>query len=601
MNIGDGKVQDLLKYTDFASFEPDKTMIGAEHKVNHLMISPNGKRFMVLHRWFKNGRKHTRLVTADIDGSEMFNLSDDVFVSHCYWKNDNEILSFLRKKEKGNHYYLLKDKSHEYKLYWPRLATDGHCSYSPDGKMIVTDSYPNRKRMAFVYLCKEEQQQPVRIASVFSPFKYDNDTRCDLHPRWNHAGDKICIDSVHNGKRGLYVIPITKKDIPVLPAEKPIRIKGRYKVVYVITNCKNTGPMNQTLNIIKNLDREMFEPILITLFLEDLGNSVIQRYFDVIPETYCLGMNKLGALINGKKKLKKILERVKPDIIHGLGMPPYTMSLGYKNAKHIVTLRNYCYQDYPDKYGKVLGRILAYKDMYLIKKQVRYGETFVTCSESLSEIYREKHNLNFKFIRNGVDIKKYKYADEERRRMMKEKLNIPLDKIIVSYSGQFIDRKDQQFVIEGILESKKAEDIFLVLMGDGVNFEKLKNKYRDFKNILFTGNVTNVNEYLQASDFYVSSSKSEGMPNGVLEAMATGLPVLLSDIQQHLEVLAINENIGLSYTLGDKESFIEKLEMMLKKDLLYAGKIARDVANNELSDLKMSKNYENLYKELIDG
>jgi len=44
------------------------------------------------------------------------------------------------------------------------------------------------------------------IARVFAPFKYDNDTRCDLHPRWNRNGDKICIDSVFEGKRGLYVI-----------------------------------------------------------------------------------------------------------------------------------------------------------------------------------------------------------------------------------------------------------------------------------------------------------------------------------------------------------------------------------------------------------
>ena len=133
MDIPTGKVTELFKYTDMAAFEPDESMKGAEHKVNHLMISPNGKRFMVLHRWFQNGRKHTRLVTCNIDKTEMYNLSDDVFVSHCYWKNDKEILSFLRKKASGDHYYLMKDKTQEYQLLWPELNTDGHCSYSPDG------------------------------------------------------------------------------------------------------------------------------------------------------------------------------------------------------------------------------------------------------------------------------------------------------------------------------------------------------------------------------------------------------------------------------------------------------------------------------------
>lgn len=210
MDIPSGKVAELFKYTDMAAFEPDESMKGAEHKVNHLMISPNGKRFMVLHRWFQNGRKHTRLVTCNLDKTEMYNLSDDVFVSHCYWKNDNEILSFLRKKESGDHYYLMRDKTQEWQLLWPELNTDGHCSYSPDGQYIITDTYPNRKRLASVFLCKEDGYCQ-RIARVFAPFRYDFDCRCDLHPRWSRDGKKVCIDSVHEGKRALYVIPIEKK------------------------------------------------------------------------------------------------------------------------------------------------------------------------------------------------------------------------------------------------------------------------------------------------------------------------------------------------------------------------------------------------------
>lgn len=211
IEVETGKVEGLFKYTDFAAFEPDKTMEGAEHKVNHLMISPNGKRFMVLHRWFDNGRKHTRLVTVNIDKTEMYNLSDDVFVSHCYWKNDDEILSFLRKKATGDHYYLMRDKTQDYKLFWPELNTDGHCSYSPDGRYIITDTYPNRKRIASVYLCTEggeEHGVTKRVARVFSPFRYDNNCRCDLHPRWSRDGKKICIDSIHEGRRGVYVIPV---------------------------------------------------------------------------------------------------------------------------------------------------------------------------------------------------------------------------------------------------------------------------------------------------------------------------------------------------------------------------------------------------------
>lgn len=599
IDIETSKVTKLFKYTDFAAFDPDETMKNAEHKVNHLMISPNGKRFMVLHRWFDNGKKHTRLVTVNIDKTEMYNLSDDVFVSHCFWKNDDEILSFLRKEETGDHYYLMKDKTSEFKLLWPRLRTDGHCSYSPDGSMIITDSYPNRKRMAFVYVCTEIQEQPVRIAKVYSPFKYDNDCRCDLHPRWNRAGNKICIDSVHEGKRGLYVIPVNQKDIPPVPAPKPDIIKGRYKIVYLITQCKNSGPMNQTLNIIQNLDREIFQPIVVTLFQEDLGNSVVQRYLDVVPEFYCMNMSKVTSLTTGKKKLSSFLSTIKPDLIHGLGMPPYTLSLGYKDAVHLVTLRNYCFQDYPDKYGKKLGTALAYKDMALIRKQTESGETFITCSESLSQIYREKQGISFDFIRNGVDIGKYEYAAPEKKREMKKHLGLPTDKTLIMYSGQFIDRKNQEFAIEGVLNSKYNDRVCMILMGDGPNLARIRERYANDDRLIFTGNITNVDQYLQAGDIYVSASKSEGMPNGVLEAMASGLPILLSDIPQHMEVLEVSDGYGLHYQQDNLTDFIDKFESLFEMNLEEMGMMSARTARDELSASQMSKRYQELYLRLI--
>lgn len=599
LDIRTGDIEKLFKYTDFAAFLPDETMKGAEHKVNHLMIRPDGKRFMVLHRWFCKGRKHTRLVTVNVDKTEMYNLSDDVLVSHCCWKNNEDILSFLRKKETGDHYYLMKDKTQEYQMFWPRLKTDGHCSYSPDGSLVITDSYPNRKRMAFVYVCAEYQEQPVRIVKVFSPFKYDNDCRCDLHPRWNRAGNKVCIDSTHEGKRGLYAIPITQKDIPPVPAHTPELISGKYKVVYVITQCKNSGPMNQTLNIIKNLDRSMFQPVVITLFQEDLGNSVIQRYLDLIPEFYCMDMNKVEAIVTGKKKLTEFLAAIKPDLIHGLGMPPYVMSLGYKDAVHLVTLRNYCYQDYPDRYGKLLGFALAIKDMALIKKQIAKGEKFVTCSESLSKIYAGKHGMKFDFIRNGVDTDRYEYADSNTKQQMKQKLGLPKDKIIVMYSGSFIDRKNQEFAIDAVLASTRAEHIHMVLMGGGPNLQRLKEKYRNYDNIQFTGKITNVNEFLQAGDLYISTSKSEGMPNGVLEAMASGLPILLSNIPQHLEILEVRDGYGVAYEENNRDDFVTKFDDFLESNLGVMGIKASRTASEKFSAKKMSIQYQDLYLKLI--
>ncbi len=204
IDLENEKIKSLMNYTDFLNFEPRLDMKNAEHKVNHIMINQKGDRFMVLHRWFNGSRKYTRLNTVNIDGTEMYNLSDDDMISHCCWKNDNEVLAYLRKKDSGNGYYLMKDKTREYKHLWAELRVDGHPSYSPDSSLVVTDTYPDRARVATIYCMKMNQVN--KLARVFAPFKYDNDVRCDLHPRWNRAGDKVSIDSTFEGKRALYII-----------------------------------------------------------------------------------------------------------------------------------------------------------------------------------------------------------------------------------------------------------------------------------------------------------------------------------------------------------------------------------------------------------
>ena len=214
MDIESGEVAEILRYADFSHFEPRPEMLGAGtvHKVNHLMLSPNGKRFMVLYRFFVGQRKYTRLITCNVDGTDMYLLSDDDMVSHCYWKNDDEIIAFERKNDGGNGYYLMKDKTQEYRRLWPQLNNDGHPSYCPsDNSLVVFDTYPNRARVQEVKVARDtdlEGNDIKVLAKVYAPFKYDNDTRCDLHPRWSRDGKKICFDAVFEGHRGLYVVEL---------------------------------------------------------------------------------------------------------------------------------------------------------------------------------------------------------------------------------------------------------------------------------------------------------------------------------------------------------------------------------------------------------
>ncbi len=376
-------------------------------------------------------------------------------------------------------------------------------------------------------------------------------------------------------------------------------IMSKIKVTFVETNCKKNGPIKQTLNIIRNMDRDIFEPSLVTVWPEDADNSMIEQYKKLEIPVLSANMSKKKSIFFGKKAVGQLLERLQPDIVQGVGMPPYRMTLGYKKAIHFVTLRNYCYEDYPDYYGRVVGSVMAFLDINLIKKHMALGEPFVTCSESLTKMYRSKQNMEIPFIRNGVDVSQYTKRNLDEVHDLRKKLNLAQDKLIFVYSGALIDRKNQREAITAFLSMKKSQEAVLLLLGDGKDFETLKKEYGKYSNILFRGKVSNVNEYLHASDVYLATSKSEGLPNGVLEAMACGLPVLLSNILQHMEVLEADRSCGHSYMLGNIEQLANLMDQMLDEPLVEMGEKSYEAVMKNFTAEGMSKKYQDTYLKML--
>lgn len=375
----------------------------------------------------------------------------------------------------------------------------------------------------------------------------------------------------------------------------------KIRITFVETNCKKNGPIKQTLNIIQHMDREIFEPSLITIWREEPDNSMVDEYTKLGIPVYCCGLSKKKSIFIGRKAVTEYLNKLDPDIVQGVGMPPYRMSLGYKNAVHFETLRNYCYEDYPNQYGKVIGPVLAYMDLKLIRKQQRRGEPFVTCSESLSKMYYSRQNLEFHFIRNGVNVSQYRKRDMGQVGTLRAKLGLPNDKKIFVYSGGLIGRKNQAEAIQAFKKMAQNEAAVLVLLGDGPDRQELERLADNSKNILFCGKVSNVEEYLHASDAYIATSKSEGLPNGVLEAMACGLPVLLSNIPQHLEVMEPDPHCGYTYELGDVAKLTFLLDQMVDDDLVAMGEVSYRAVMDNFTAEGMSQKYQDAYRKCLSG
>ncbi|MBA7521918.1 hypothetical protein ES705_14030 [subsurface metagenome] len=190
----------IINLADLIALKHNKTMAKSKHKVNHLMYSPSGKRFVFMHRWIGHYGKFSRLYTANTDGSDIFCPADDRMVSHYFWIDDQNLIAFARREPVGDRYFMLMDKTDEYEIIGDRVLNicgDGNPSVSPDKKWIVTDIYPDKGRVRELILFNLLTKSKIVIGRFFAPWKYDGFYRYDLHPRWSQDGTKISIDSVH--------------------------------------------------------------------------------------------------------------------------------------------------------------------------------------------------------------------------------------------------------------------------------------------------------------------------------------------------------------------------------------------------------------------
>jgi hypothetical protein len=213
MDMKTGRNDLVISLKQLAAFKPDDRFAGCHHWVNHLLFNPSGTRFVFLHRWKKpNDRTwETRMLTARPDGTDLRIAFDDGMVSHFDWKDDATILAWARAKSDGNRFYTLDvTGGAPTPIGADVLTQDGHCSYSPDRKWILNDTYPDKGRLQWLMLFKVATGRRYDLNQFPSPKQYAGAWRCDLHPRWNRDGTRVCIDGCHDAQRQVYVLDVSE-------------------------------------------------------------------------------------------------------------------------------------------------------------------------------------------------------------------------------------------------------------------------------------------------------------------------------------------------------------------------------------------------------
>lgn len=364
----------------------------------------------------------------------------------------------------------------------------------------------------------------------------------------------------------------------------------KIKILYVVSTLIKCGPTNQLYGIIKNLDKQIFDINVLTLFKED-SNTEIDKFINYGIKVETLNLVKSKNYYKVSKKLIRYCNGKDINIIHSCGLAADFSTCFVKNTIHISSIRNYCYFDYISAFGKIFGYVM----IMLNKWAIENTDYPICCSKSIMLMYKKHISKEMYYIQNGVDINKYYYNINEGD-YFRKKLDLPLNKKIIIVSGSLTERKDPKFIIKAFkkINEEVRKNCYLIFIGKGQLYNECK-KFEDDQ-ILFKGQVDNVVEYLKASDIYVSASKSEGLPNSVLEAAACGLELVLSDIPQHREIFEKDKDLANFFKLNNSDEFTNKIKKVLNSE---NKKNISDYIIENFSSESNSKKYSIFYKDVI--
>ena len=304
---------------------------------------------------------------------------------------------------------------------------------------------------------------------------------------------------------------------------------------------------------------------------------------------------------------------------------PYKFSniVVYKQLKKIVDLYDYALVHCHTPMGGVIGRLASksarkkgtkvlytahgfhfYKGASLLNWLMYYPmekwlsketDCLITINEEdySNSIRKHFRAANIELVHGvGVDLTKFSTSNLEEKNRLRQEYKYDKNEFIILYIAELNKNKNQNFLIEVIDNLKvKIPTIKLLLAGDGDLQDEYKEKVNNLNlnnNIEFLGFRKDISNLLKLSDIAVSSSRREGLPVNIMEAMATGIPVIATDCRGNRD-LVINNQSGFLVGQGDISNFanaIIKLNESEKLRSKFGNAAVEQIQNYSLENVQ---------------
>lgn len=342
--------------------------------------------------------------------------------------------------------------------------------------------------------------------------------------------------------------------------------RKKKKVLHVLSSLNMGGAEIFAVNLLRELDKKF------QLYLIVINNQEDENVKAILAKTK-VKIFKLDKKNRGYfstfKDISNIIKKISPNIIH-LHCPYHIKYFVLSQTRIICTLHT----DLKKNYGEI--STFLYRVLFKLKKV-----TVVNLSNCLNPFF--KNNI---YIPSAIKI--HKVQVKKRR----------FDMIAV---GRLDEVKNYHWLIRELRSiSNKKLNVALAIVGDG-DQTKLKKLIRSLsleKNVFLLGKRNDIFDLLSQSTIFTSSSKWEGMPLSLIEAMAAGKVVLMPKLGAIPEMLENDE--GQLFSPSNKNEYFKKAIAILEDKKLQTDSSAKNILRSKrYSIVKVADNYLKLYNEKI--
>ena len=299
------------------------------------------------------------------------------------------------------------------------------------------------------------------------------------------------------------------------------------------------------------------------------------------------------------KKIKEIIAEYKPDIVHThaskAGALGRKAALDMKVPVVVHTFHGHVFHSY---FGKVKTELYKFIERKLAQKSTGIIAISDLQKKELVNTYQIAHESKVNVIPLGFDLEKFNRNLSEKRKIVRDKFQISEGQIAIAIIGRLAPIKNHSLFLESVdlLHGQTEKKLVFFIVGDGelrdVIAQKVSELTKKGVDIRMTSWIKDINEFNAGMDIICLTSNNEGTPVSIIEAQASQVPVVSTNVGGVGNVMLDNET-GFVVPKNNARIFADKLLVLIENEALR-----KDMGQKGWAFVKERFHFERLVKDM---